>query len=145
VDDTAFVAIDHASGVRSRLWTSLIASHVGPRLRLRGTGGEYLKDDLDAQEGQLLAGMLPSEPGFGAEPPERWGRLVALDGSVRQIQTEQGRYLPFYERLRDAIRGDGAIPVDPVDSLRVLRVLEAAERAGASGAAETMDEGRTRT
>ena len=97
VDDSVFIAIDHEGGVRSRLWTSLIAAHVGPRLRVRGLAGEYVKDDLDAQEAQLVGGMLPGEPGFGEEPPERFGRLYGMDGSVSRVPTEPGRYRTFYE------------------------------------------------
>jgi predicted dehydrogenase len=138
VDDAVFVAIDHASGVRSRVWTSLIASHVGPRVRLRGVAAEYVKDDLDPQEAQLLDGMLPDDPAFGVEPEERWGRLYTADGSVRPVPTEPGRYITFYELLRDAVRGVGPVPVDPMDSLRVLRVLEAAETSAATGMTQTV-------
>jgi predicted dehydrogenase len=140
VDDAIFVAIDHASGIRSRLWMSLIASRVGPRLRLRGVSAEYVKDDLDAQEAQLVARMLPSAPDFGDEPESRWGRLYQRDGSMTVIPTERGRYAVFYECLRDAVRGDGPVPVDPLDSLRVLRLLEAAEVAAATGSAVVMAE-----
>jgi predicted dehydrogenase len=133
VDDAVFVAIDHASGVRSRLWMSLIASRVGPRLRMRGMDAEYVKDDLDIQEAQLVGGLLPSAPGFGDESEERWGRLYRRDGSMTLVQTERGRYRAFYELLRDAVRGAGPVPVDPIESLRALHVLEAAERAAATG------------
>lgn len=143
VDDSTFVAIDHASGVRSRLWTSLIASNPRPHLRLRGLAAEYVKDDLDIQEPQLLAGSRPDDAGFGVEPEERWGRLYRPDGSVTPVPTEPGRYRTFYELLRDAVRGDGPLPVDPLDSLRVLRLLEAAEVAAATGVAQTMTEVRT--
>jgi predicted dehydrogenase len=138
VDDSVFVAIDHANGVRSRLWTSLIASHAGPRVRLRGVAGEYVKDDLDPQEAQLLGGMRPGDTGFGVEPEERWGRLYGADGSIRPIPTEPGRYVTFYELLRDAVRGAGPVPVDPMDSLRVLRLLEAAETAAATGTPQSV-------
>jgi scyllo-inositol 2-dehydrogenase (NADP+) len=138
VEDSVFVAIDHADGVRSRLWTSLIAARTGPRLRVRGVTGEYVKDDLDVQEGQLLEGMLPSDPGFGVEPPERWGSLYAGDGSMTRVPTQRGQYRKFYERFRDAARGEGDRPVDPADSVRVLRILEAAERSARSGAVEAL-------
>jgi predicted dehydrogenase len=141
VDDSVFVAIDHESGVRSRLWMSLIASCIGPRFRLRGVAAEYVKDDLDAQEGQLLGGMRPHAPGFGEEVPEKWGRLHRADGSIERVPTEPGRYEAFYELLRDAVRTDGPRPVDPIESLRVLRVLEAAERAVTSGTAQTVADG----
>jgi len=141
VDDSAFVAIDHLSGVQTRLWMSLIASRVGPRIRLRGTAGEYVKQDLDAQEAQLLAGMLPSAPDFGNEPESRWGRLYRLDGSASTVETEHGRYAVFYELMRDAVQGRGPVPVDPMDALRALRVIEAAERAAATGTVQTIEEG----
>ncbi len=141
VDDSVFVAIDHAAGGQSRLSMSLIASRVGPRIRLRGLAAEYVKEDLDAQEAQLLAGMRPGDPGFGVEPEARWGRLYRPDGSSHPVATEQGRYLAFYELLRDAVRGQGPVPVEPVDSLQTLRVIEAAERAAAMGTVESMSEG----
>ena len=140
VDDSTFVAIDHADGVHSRLWTSLMAARPGPRIRLRGTGGEYVKDDLDPQENQLLAGERPGDPGFGDEPPERWGRLYDSDGSVQTVPTARGDYSRFYELLRDAVQGRGERPVDPVDSLRGLQVMEAAERSARSGAVEVVTE-----
>jgi scyllo-inositol 2-dehydrogenase (NADP+) len=140
VDDSTFVAIDHADGVHSRLGTSLMAARPGPRMRLRGTTAEYVKDDLDPQEVQLLAGERPGDPGFGEEPPERWGRLYASDGSVETVPTMRGDYSRFYELLRLAVQGGGERPVDPLDSLRGLRVLEAAERSARSGAVETVTE-----
>lgn len=138
VDDSTFVAMDHANGVHSRLWTSLIAAHTGPRLRIRGTGGEYIKDHLDPQERQLLDGQLPGSPGFGEEPPERWGRLYSGADSVEPIPTMPGDYRRFYELLRDAVAGRGDAPVDAWDSVRGLRVLEAAERSARSGAVERL-------
>ena len=57
---------------------------------------------------------------------------TAWTGPISRVPTEPGRYRAFYELMRDAIRGEGPVPVDPLDSLRVLRVLEAAERAAAT-------------
>ena len=140
VDDSVFVAIDHANGVHSRLWTSLIATHTGPRLRVRGLAGEYVKQDLDVQEGQLLAGMRPDAAAFGVETPEQWGTLFGSDGRAEAIPTERGDYGRFYALLRDAIRGAGPVPVDPLDSIRALRVLEAAERSARTGSVVPMVE-----
>jgi scyllo-inositol 2-dehydrogenase (NADP+) len=140
VEDSVFVAIDHTEGVRSRLWTSFIAARTGPRFRIRGLSGEYIKEDLDPQEDQLLAGMRPNDPGFGEEPPAKWGRIYASDGSVTMVPTDRGGYRWFYEGFRDAIRGVAEPPVDPLDSVRGLRVLEAAERSARTGAVVTVSE-----
>jgi predicted dehydrogenase len=141
VEDSVFVAMDHANGVRSRLWTSLIAVRTGPRVRVRGLAGEYIKEDLDPQERQLLDGMRPKDPGFGEEPIERWGSILASDGSRTVVPTQRGDYRRFYEAFRDAVRGVGERPVDPADSVRGLRVLEAAERSARSGAVEAVSSG----
>ncbi len=140
VEDSTFMTIDHADGVRSRLWTSLIARRTGPRIRVRGLDGEYVKEDLDPQERQLLDGLRPDDPGFGEEPEERWGRLEA-GGSSTPVPTQRGDYRHYYELLRDAVRGDGERPVDPANSVRGLRILEAAERSARTGAVETVARG----
>jgi scyllo-inositol 2-dehydrogenase (NADP+) len=140
VEDSTFMTIDHADGTRSRLWTSLIARRTGPRIRVRGLDGEYVKEDLDPQERQLLDGLRPDDPGFGEEPEERWGRLEA-GGSSTPVPTQRGDYRRYYELLRDAVRGLGERPVDPADSVRGLRVLEAAERSARSGAVEAISGG----
>lgn len=136
VEDSTFMTIDHESGVRSRLWTSLIAGHPAPRLRVRGLLGEYVNERLDPQERQLLAGMRPGDPGFGDESPDAMGRIHATDGTVTPVPTMRGDYRRFYELMRDAIRSDGPLPVDPIDAVRGLRVLEAAERSARSGSVE---------
>ena len=136
VEDSAFVALEHANGVHARLWTSLIAGRTGPRMRVRGLAAEYVKETLDVQEAQLLDGMRPDAPGFGEESPERWGVLSEGRGAARTVPTRPGTYIRFYELLRDAVRGEGPPPVDPADSLAGLRVLEAAERSARSGTVE---------
>lgn len=141
VEDSIFVALDHATGVRSRLWMSMIAAETGPRFRVRGLGGEYIKLGLDIQESQLVDGMLPTAPQFGQEPRKGWGSLFLGGGSPTMIPTRPGQYGRFYETLRDAIRDDGGLPVDPMDSLRVLRILDAASRAAATGVAEVLSDG----
>jgi scyllo-inositol 2-dehydrogenase (NADP+) len=118
----------------------LIAARTGPRFRIRGLAGEFVKEDLDPQEDQLLAGLRPNDPGFGEDPPERWGRVYARDGSFSVVPTDRGDYRWFYEGFRDAIRGDGERPVDPLDSVRGLRVMEAAEESARTGAAVTVSE-----
>lgn len=142
VEDSAFVAIDHVGGVRSRLWTSLIAPWGRPRFRVRGSAAEYVKDERDPQEERSLAGRKPSEPGFADDPPGRWGRLYAPDRDPEPIPTVPGNYRRFYEGFRDAVRGDGPPPVDPLDAVRALRVLEAAEASARAGQVVTLGRDR---
>jgi predicted dehydrogenase len=125
VDDDAFVALAHASGVRSHLWMSVMAADQAPRLRVRGTRAAYVKFGLDAQEDALRAGGRPNQPGWGQEPEERWGRIEGPTGA-RIVPTVPGSYQQFYRQLEAALRGTGPVPVDPQDSIRVLELIEAA-------------------
>lgn len=72
VDDDAFVALHHAGGARSHVWTSAVAAESGPRLRLLGSRGAFVIFGMDSQEDALLAGRRPDGRDWGREPTERW-------------------------------------------------------------------------
>jgi len=131
VDDDAFVALTHESGVRSHLWMSSVAAQPGPRFRLLGSRGAFVKHGLDVQEDALRAGLDPRSAGWGGEPPEMWGRLGIGDDS-RTIATIPGDYPSFYRTLEAALRGTGAPPVDPRDAVNALRVIEASRQSAHS-------------
>jgi predicted dehydrogenase len=137
VDDDLFIALTHDRDVRSHLWMSLVAGSLGPRFRVLGLAGAYEKDGLDPQEDQLDAQSMPGHPGYGTEPPERWGRLVRGDRS-EPVETERGDYRRFYADVAAAIRSGAPPPVDPEDAVRTLEILEAAARSSASGAAVSL-------
>jgi predicted dehydrogenase len=126
VDDDSFVALRHASGVRSHLWMSVMAADAAPRFLLRGTRAAYVKYGLDGQEDVLRTGARPG-PDWGREPEERWGR-VTVAGTTRPIPSLPGAYQQFYVRMVAALRGQGPVPVDPEDSAAVLEIIEAARR-----------------
>jgi scyllo-inositol 2-dehydrogenase (NADP+) len=115
-DDDVFIALQHPGGVRSHLWASSLAAQVGPRLRVLGDRGAFVKHGLDVQEEALRAGRRPTEPGWGREPRERWGWL-GVDGELRQVETEPGAYQVFYAGLAEALRSGGPPPVDPNDAV----------------------------
>ena len=124
VEDDAFVALEHASGARSHLWMSAVAPLHGTRLRVSGLRAGVETAGLDPQEDQLRRGLRPGAPGFGEGPPVR---VVDAEGA-REAPREPGRYAAFYAGLRDALHGEGELPVDAADAVTTLRVLEAARR-----------------
>jgi scyllo-inositol 2-dehydrogenase (NADP+) len=126
-DDDVFVALRHASGVESHLWASAVAAAPGPRLRVLGSQAAYVVQHLDGQEDALRAGLQPDTAGFGADAPDRWGRLLRGDGG-EPVQSEPGRWLTFYEGVERAVRTGAPPPVLAEDALTVLEVLEAARR-----------------
>lgn len=130
VDDDTFVALTHASGVRSHLWMSAVAAQLGPRMRVLGRRAAYVKHGLDVQEAALRQGARPDQTGWGEEPPEQWGRLGAGD-DFAPVRTEPGAYPRFYAGVRDALRDGAAPPVDPAEAVAGLDVIEAAQRSAA--------------
>jgi predicted dehydrogenase len=133
IDDDTFVALTHASGVRSHLWMSKAAIQRGPRFRVLGERAGFTKYGLDGQEAAMAAGGVPGSPGWGEEPAERWG-LVGEEGTAQPIATEPGNYLRFYEGVAAAVRNGSQMPVDPGESIATLDVIAAARRSAAERA-----------
>jgi predicted dehydrogenase len=125
VDDDAFVALTHESGVRSHLSMTALAAQPAARFRVLGNRAAYVKHGEDVQEEQLRAGLRPDVPGFGEEPEERWGTVGAGD-DLRRVPTERGAYLTFYQGVAMSLREGAPPPVDPDDAVAALEVLEAA-------------------
>jgi scyllo-inositol 2-dehydrogenase (NADP+) len=137
VDDDTFIALRFSGGEVAHLWASVIPKHPGPRFRIIGTSGVYEKDNLDPQEAALAAGARPSDPGWGTEPRERWGRVITSTGDLSfegLVETVPGSYETFYALLLAALRSGAPPPVDPADSLAVLKIIEAARESARSGA-----------
>jgi predicted dehydrogenase len=133
VDDDSFVALEHASGVRSHAWMSAVASSPGPRLRVLGSLGSYTKNGLDVQEDALRDGAAPNGDAFGEEPPQMWG--VFSNGVTSEaVPTELGDYRRFYAAVAASLRDGSPPPVDPHDTIRTLEVIEAACRSAAGRA-----------
>jgi predicted dehydrogenase len=125
VDDDVFLAISHRSGVRSHLWMSILASQLGPRMRVLGTKASYVKFGMDVQEDALRRRETPGGPGWGEEAEPHWGQL-GTDERRRAVPTAPGSYGEFYRLLEESLRLGGPMPVDPDDSIAVLDVIEAA-------------------
>ncbi|MFI5486072.1 Gfo/Idh/MocA family oxidoreductase [Micromonospora echinaurantiaca] len=132
VDDDAFVALTHANGVRSHLWMTTLAAQLGPRLRILGDRAAYTSHGLDVQEAALRAGERPGTPGWGEVTPERYGQL-GVDGDLRPVPTEPGRYQSFYQQVAAALRDGAPLPVDPYDAVDTVALIELAHRSAADG------------
>ncbi len=125
-DDDVFIAIRHEGGVHSHLWASSVTAAPGPRLRVLGGEAAFVVQELDGQEDALAAGKRPGDSGdWGAEPPERWGRLVRGEAS-EPVPSEHGAWPRFYVLLSAALDGRGSLPADPRDAVATLEVLERA-------------------
>ncbi len=139
-DDDVFIALQHASGVTSHLWANALAAAPGPRLRVLGSRGAYVVQGLDGQEEALRSGRRPDQPGFGAEPRERWGRLMRGDEGT-EVAPEAGDWLHFYTTVERCLRGQGPPPVTAADAVAGLEVLDAARESARTGSAVQLTPG----
>ena len=125
VDDDVFVALTHANGVRSHLFTSATVGIGGPRFTVLGSAGAFVKFGMDPQEDALLAGATPGGADWGREAEANWGRLGAGD-AVRPVESEPGDYPRFYAGVADALTTGAPPPVTAGEAVAMMDVLEAA-------------------
>lgn len=118
--------------LRVRLSASTLAAAPRPRFAIHGTEGSFVKDGLDPQEATLRAGGSPGGPGYGEEPPERWGVLTDAAGRATPTPTARGDWRRFYAGVADALAG-APPPVDPEDAALGLDLLELARASAAAG------------
>ncbi|MEW2130271.1 Gfo/Idh/MocA family oxidoreductase [Streptomyces sp. NPDC005435] len=132
-DDDTFIALTHASGVRSHLYVSATTAQLGPRFRVLGSRAGFVKYGLDPQEAALRDGARPdTEAAWGVEEAELYGRLGAgespVTGGGTAVETLPGDYPAYYAAVAAAVRGTGANPVTALEAAEALDILEAARR-----------------
>jgi scyllo-inositol 2-dehydrogenase (NADP+) len=131
VDDDVFLALTHASGVRSHLTATSLSAQPLARMRVLGSRAAYLKVHGDPQEAALRAGARPGA-GWGEDPREHWGLLGVGDTAV-PVPSEPGAYQHFYAGVVASLREGAPPPVDPEDAVAGLEIIEASRRSAESG------------
>jgi predicted dehydrogenase len=111
------------------LKATMLAREPGPHFLLYGTEGSFVKYGLDPQEEALKNGHAPTEPGWGEEPKEQWGRLNAQLEELHVegvVETLPGCYQAFYQNVADVIRGRAELAVKPEEARDTIRIIELA-------------------
>jgi predicted dehydrogenase len=123
-EDDVVLNISHSSGVDSYLSVSAIAGSPGPRIRLLGTEGALIVEELDPQEALLRAGEFP-EGGTWTVPTS--SKAFIQRGDIREeIQTVPGNYGHFYLAVRSALEGNGEFPISPEQIIDVASFIDRA-------------------
>jgi predicted dehydrogenase len=100
------------------LTSSSIAADAGARFLVRGTNGSLTKHRSDLQDDD------------GSDP------LVFVTGEGEapiEIATPTGGHLNYYLALRDALRGEGKLPVTPAQATTLMAILEAGVQSSDEG------------
>ena len=119
-----------------KLGASCVARTPGPRYRLNGVNGSFVKYGEDPQESALREGLRPSDPGWGREPEANRGSLdVTLDGLrfTGKVETIPGAYQEYCANVRDAVNGAGELAVKPEEARNGIRLIELGFRSSREG------------
>jgi predicted dehydrogenase len=130
-DDWAHVVLDYPD-LRVVLHASMLVAGGSPRFLVHGEAGSLIKRGADRQEQQLLAGLAPGAPGWGADPDD----LEIYDGTGRVTHRPAvaGDQRRFYQGVAGAIARDTIDHTAALEAVRVMACLEAAFTAARTGA-----------
>jgi len=123
-DDDVVIVLRHESGVDSYLSASAIVGAPGPRIRLMGSKGALVINDLDKQEPFLRQGIHPGEGGWRVDT--KTPAQIYRGDEIAEYPAEPGDYTEFYLQVAQAIRGEGGMPVSIDDALEVARLVDEA-------------------
>ena len=127
VDDAFDVVLHYPNKLRVVLRSNLLTCVPGPRFRLNGTRGSFVKHGTDPQEDALKSKESTDQPNWGQEPKENDGTLSIADGNritASRIPTETGDYRRYYQNVRDAVVSGAALDVSPEHALNIMHALE---------------------
>lgn len=133
VDDYFVIRLDYISHIVVLKASSFVLKE-GPRYKIHGRLGSFIKYGIDEQEELLKLGNTPDQPGWGIEKEANWGKLyTAENGTITEeiIPSVHGTYMNFYDNVFDAIRNKAALIVKPEQVYYVIRVLELAQQSSA--------------
>lgn len=142
-DDSFTAELRHGRGVTSGIRCSWTEPQTEPRLRLIGSTGTYVVDEIDVQERRLKAGERPQSCArFGEVEASRWGRVTRADGTSLVIPTVDGDYGAFYRDFARCLDGERPVPVDPHDAVRTLELIESLLASSRKGTEQRAPHGR---
>jgi predicted dehydrogenase len=123
-DDDVTVVLRHDSGVDSYLAASAVSGAPGPRVRLLGSKGALVINELDPQEDALRAGEIPV--GGAWAKPMVSAATIHKGEEITSVDSVSGNYAVFYSLVKAAIESGSAAPVSLADALRVAEIIEEA-------------------
>lgn len=127
-DDDSVLVLRHDNGVMSYLSASAVVGAPGPRIRILGSKGALVINDLDPQEALLRAGKFP-EGGIWAEPTTSTAHIYR-GSEIEEIAGEAGNYGLFYLAVASAINDGKPWPVSNEDALLVASIIDQARIIG---------------
>ena len=129
-DDDSVLVLRHQSGVVSYLSASAVVGAPGPRIRILGTQGALVINELDPQEALLRAGKFPE--GGTWNQPTTSRAFIHRGDQVEEIDSVPGNYAHFYKEVEAAITTGSAWPISNEDALLVAQIIDQARQIGSN-------------
>ncbi|MEY4901800.1 MAG: hypothetical protein RLZZ190_527 [Actinomycetota bacterium] len=123
-DDDALLVLAHESGVESILSASAVVGAPGPRLRVIGSEGALVIEELDPQEDLLRSGVLPQDGKW--HQPTASAAFIHRGEKIEKFEADHGNYCVFYSLVHDAITNKTAMPISADEILDVARIIDQA-------------------
>ena len=127
-DDDSVLVLRHQSGVVSYLSASAVVGAPGPRIRILGTQGALVINQLDPQEALLRAGKFPEGGTWNLPTTSR--AFIHRGDQVEEIDSVPGNYGHFYKEVEAAITTGSAWPIPNEDALLVAQIIDQARQIG---------------
>jgi predicted dehydrogenase len=130
-DDDCVLVLAHETGVESILSASAVVGAPGPRLRVIGSEGAFVVNELDAQEALLRAGKAPKDGKWEEDTSSQ--AFIHKGDSVEEFKTDPGNYASFYSLVHEAIVNKTAMPISPEEILAVAQIIDKAREINSHG------------
>ncbi len=128
VDDYGHIHLTYPNQLNVFITTSLLVADPQPGIIIHGTKGSFVKAFCDKQEDQLIAGMMPGDPGFGNEDAGKEGRLTLMseqgEKTVELVPSAVGKYMDLFKAVVQTIRNDAEFPVKESEVMIQIGILE---------------------
>ena len=122
-DDDVTLVLEHASGVDSYLSVSSINAAPGPRIRITGSKGSLVINEIDPQEPLLKSGKHPKNGKWSESTKSE--AFLHLGDKVISYPSIDGNYSLFYIQVKQALSG-GNWPVTTDEALCVAEIIDKA-------------------
>lgn len=130
-DDDCVLVLAHETGVESILSASAVVGAPGPRLRVIGSEGAFVVNELDPQEALLRAGKAPKDGKWEEDTSSQ--AFIHRGDSVEEFKTDPGNYASFYSLVHEAIVNKTAMPISPEEILAVAQIIDKSREINSHG------------
>ena len=130
-DDDCVLVLIHDSGVESILSASAVVGSPGPRLRVIGSEGAFVVNELDPQEALLRSGKKPKDGKWDEDTSSM--AFIHRGDSVEEFKSDPGNYSQFYSLVHDAIVNKTPMPIGSEEILNVAQIIDRARKINSHG------------